>query len=614
MDAVRRAILIGSSEFADARLTRLRCPDNDVEGLRKLLCSEAQSGYYREVVSLRNKPHYEVLKAVNVALRRANKDDFVLIYYSGHGKLDRAGCLYLAASDTEVDALEATSIPVESILHYVRLSNCRNVGLILDCCYSGAIGDSIFKGGVEEQLQQASRSAGVYVLTASTGVQVAEEKEKDEYGLLTKYIIQGIENGEADAHEAGQISMDDLYRYVHPKVKQEGFQEPMKWDLSVRGELIVARSGKTPREERRKQIRAMLLKYAEQHLISDRLLSQALHVLALRPDELQGDLRRCDDLLRQLLDKRLPLGEFIDQWYGLDPGVPEPQRRRQAPAVRVTRSEEPKAGDVKTNPDDGQPYVWIPPGEFQMGCSPGDSEGIDHEKPPHTVRITRGFWLGQTPVTVGAYRRFSQSRGISMPAEPVLGKRKLNPEWSDSEQPMVAVTWEEAKAYCESWAKGRLPTEAEWEYAARAGTTGARYGELDAIAWHAGNSGSQRLDSVRAWEKDADRDWNKYLQILETNGNRIHPIKQKQPDAWGLYDMLGNVWEWVEDWYQQDYYGTLPSPNVDPQGPPEGTARVLRGGSWNDIPTGARASVRAGAVPESRNTYFGFRAAREVIP
>ena len=258
-----RAILIGSSQFpAEPALAPLRCPENDVDGLSKLLGSEARGGY-REVLPLKNKAHYEVLKTVNVALKQARKDDFVLIYYSGHGKLDRAGRLYFAASNTETEALESTSIPVATVLDYIRLSSCRNVGLVLDCCYSGAVGDSIFRGGVDDQLQNsASISGGVYILTASTGVQVAEEKEKDEYGLLTKYIIQGVESGEADLQEDGQISMDDLYDYVHEKVRQEGFQEPMKWDLGVTGDLIVALSGRMPREERRKQIRQMMLDHA----------------------------------------------------------------------------------------------------------------------------------------------------------------------------------------------------------------------------------------------------------------------------------------------------------------------------------------------------------------
>jgi len=613
MSEERRAILIASSQFpAEPKLAPLRCPENDVEGLNKLLSSEVH-GAYQEVAPLKNRAHYEVLRAVNVTLKRAKKGDCVLVYYSGHGKLDRAGRLYLVTTNTEVEALESTSIPVATILDYIRLSSCKSVALILDCCYSGAVAESILRGNVEEQLQSASSSGGIYVLTASTAVQAAEEKEGDQYGLLTKHIIHGIESGEADLQEDGLISMDELYQYVHRKVKQEGFQEPMKWDLNVTGELIIARSGKTPREERRKQIRQMLLDYARDGHISDRLLSQALEVLKLRPEELSSDARRRDDLLKQLFDRRLLLGEFVDQWYALVGGGPGVAPAAPPPPAVPFVARTPKAREARTNPDDGQTYVWIPPGEFQMGCSPGDAEGYDDEKPPHTVRITRGFWLGQTPVTVGAYKRFTESRGISMPGEPVLGRTKLNRKWSDVDQPMVMVTWEEAKAYCETWAKGRLPTEAEWEYAARAGSTAARYGELDAIAWYANNSGNQPLDSERAWAEEAGCDTSKYVGILEKNGNRIRPVKQKQPNQWGLYDMLGSVWEWVGDWYQEDYYRKLPSPSVDPNGPPPGRDRVLRGGSWYVLPRFVRASRRSWVEPGNRYSYIGFRCAREIM-
>jgi formylglycine-generating enzyme required for sulfatase activity len=525
---------------------------------------------------------------------------------------------------------------VAQILDYIRLSNCRNVGLILDCCYSGAVGDSIFKGGLEEQLQQASSSGGVYILTASTAVQVAEEKEKDEYGLLTKYIIQGIESGDADLKEDGQISMDGLYEYVHRKVKQEGFQEPMKWDLQVTGELIVARSGRMPREERRKQIRQMMLDYAREGQISDSLLSEALKVLKLRPDELHGEPRRRDDLLRRLLDRRLPLGEFMDEWYApppIGPVVAPPASEEASvvvppppplwwtqhplaiamvvalvvalagwwivsnmgltPQEKTTETqkavapgpETPKAGAVKMNPNDGLPYIWIPPGEFQMGCSPGDGECREDEKPPHAVGISHGFWLGQTEVTVGAYKLFAVSVGVPMPAEPILGQTKLNAQWSDLEQPMVHVTWADAQSYCESWAKGRLPTEAEWERAARAGGTAARYADLDAIAWYSGNS-----------------------------EGRIQRVRRKQPSQWGSYDMLGSVWEWVSDWYQGDYYKTLSWPAVDPKGPLSGTSHVLRGGSWDNNSSVLRASVRFWARPDYRLVELGFRCVREVIP
>lgn len=232
-----------------------------------------------------------------------------------------------------------------------------------------------------------------------------------------------------------------------------------------------------------------------------------------------------------------------------------------------------------------------------MGCSPNDSECNDDEKPSRRVRITRGFWLGQTEVTQAAYLK-------------LIG---TNPSYFKApENPVDSVNWNEARSYCEAFG-GRLPSEAEWEYAARAGTAGPRYGQLDAVAWYADNSGNRGLNSIRTYEKDAHKDATKYVEILQKNGNRPHQVKQKQPNSWGLYDMLGNVWEWVSDWFEEDYR-KLPWPAIDPKGPDSGTERVLRGGCWGLYPYNARASSRFHSVPTDNVFYSGFRCVREVIP
>jgi formylglycine-generating enzyme required for sulfatase activity len=121
--------------------------------------------------------------------------------------------------------------------------------------------------------------------------------------------------------------------------------------------------------------------------------------------------------------------------------------------------------------------------------------------------------MGQTPVTVGAYKRFAAATGGQMPPAP-----GFNAGWASDNMPMVNITWNDGEAYCR-WSGGRLPTEAEWEYAARGGSTEARYGDLGQIAWYSENS-----------------------------GGRTHEVAQKQANRFGLYDMLGNVWEWVNDW------------------------------------------------------------------
>jgi formylglycine-generating enzyme required for sulfatase activity len=219
------------------------------------------------------------------------------------------------------------------------------------------------------------------------------------------------------------------------------------------------------------------------------------------------------------------------------------------------------------------PVRWIPRGQFAMGSPSGES-GRELSEIYHSVALSRGFFLAESECTQGQW-------------EMVMGG---NPSKSKgSEQPVEQVSWGEAVEYCrkltakqrvegilpDGW-EWRLPTEAEWEYAARAGTTGARYGELDTIAWYGGNSGSQ-----------------------------THPVKHKAANAWGLYDMMGNVWEWCADWYDE-----YPTGNVtDPRGPSSGSFRVNRGGSWSYGAGFARSASRYWDDPGFRYNYLGFRPA-----
>ena len=146
--------------------------------------------------------------------------------------------------------------------------------------------------------------------------------------------------------------------------------------------------------------------------------------------------------------------------------------------------------------------------------------------------------------------------------------------------PVDNVNWDKASAYCAAIG-GRLPTEAEWEYSARAGSTGAGYGNLDDIAWYSGNS-----------------------------GGKTNEVGQKQANALGLFDMLGNVWQWTADWYGG--YGGYPSgAQSDPSGPAGGALRVLRGGAWIGIPRFVRVTGRQGLRPGSRSYNFGFRCVGE---
>jgi len=235
----------------------------------------------------------------------------------------------------------------------------------------------------------------------------------------------------------------------------------------------------------------------------------------------------------------------------------------------------PSVGTVWENSKDGLKYSWIPPGTFMIGCWPGDTECADDEKPAHRVTLSKGFWVGQTPVTVSAFRRYARATGKAMPTPP-----DFNAGWTNQEMPIVNVTWNDAVAFC-GWAGGRLPTEAEWEYAARAGSTESRYGPIDDVAWYASNS-----------------------------GNKTHDVAKKRPNAFNLCDMLGNEWEWVSDWYLGNYYAV--SPERDPRGPETALLRVMRGGSWGDEPLALRVSNRTGREPGYGDSGFALRCVREM--
>jgi len=237
--------------------------------------------------------------------------------------------------------------------------------------------------------------------------------------------------------------------------------------------------------------------------------------------------------------------------------------REVAPRVNNSRvaatSAGHRVGNTKVNPTDGLTYVWIPPGRFRFGCAVNDQECESEEKPGRAnVEITKGFWLGQTEVTQRAFLK-------------VTGKTPSY--FNGNELPVETVTWAEARDYCGSFG-GRLPTEAEWEYAARAGTTGSLYGKLEQVAWYNNNSGGQ-----------------------------THRVGEKEANAWGLKDMLGNVWEWTNDWYDT----SLPAGGQDPVGPFSGVYRTLRGGSWDYGPRFVRASFRFRFVPGVRINFIGFR-------
>lgn len=306
------------------------------------------------------------------------------------------------------------------------------------------------------------------------------------------------------------------------------------------------------------------------------------------------------------------------------------------------------AGEVERN-SLGMAFVKLPAGEFLMGSdeTPETLAGaypqlptwrfaqLDDERPVHRVRITRSFWMGQHEVTVGQFRRFVEVSGYVPESmadgtggygwradyDPATTKRGdafegRDPRYSwlntgfkqGDDHPVVNVTWNDAQALA-AWLsetegrRYRLPTEAEWEYACHAGTR-SRYSS--------GDEPRSLLGAANVFDANSARYWPRW-QSMALDGYDGYaftaPVGSFAPNPWGLYDMHGNVWEWVADWYGEKYYAQ--SPTDDPLGPADGEVRVRRGGSWHTWAFYARATYRNWNTPDTRYTLVGIRLLRE---
>lgn len=255
-------------------------------------------------------------------------------------------------------------------------------------------------------------------------------------------------------------------------------------------------------------------------------------------------------------------------------GSPASERTSLANAPTATTQSSSRARHVIA--DLGLEMIWVEPGTFTMGSVANEPERNKAEGPQHTVTLTNGFWLGRTEVTQGQYEKVT---GVNPSTFKAVGEHA----------PVERVSWIDAMAFCRKLtererAAGRLPegyhytlpTEAQWEYACRAGNPGAYAGEPNAMAWCDTNS-----------------------------GGTTHPVGQKQPNAWGFHDMSGNVLEWCYDWYG-DYSKDA---QVDPTGPSRGYYRIARGGSWRAELRVGRSAARAGGSAGRLDYTLGFRLA-----
>jgi formylglycine-generating enzyme required for sulfatase activity len=449
--------------------------------------------------------------------------DRAIVYFAGHGMTTGKGDRqlgYLVPADGDRDAIRSTGISMTELNAWFADYPCKHVMFVADACYSGLALSTRAMGlsvTLSDYLLQITRKPVRLVMTAGGAGQAAHEWQG--HGLFTHFFLAAI-SGSADADGDGIVTSDELAAYVKPNVARTAI-DYMREEQSP----LLGRNGE-----------------GEFVFLTGRTAVPASQARVMTPAPAAVSPK--------------PVAV-----------LPRPRVRPKvmaAASVPVAAAPSPAAAAITGR--DGAPMVLIPAGEFTMGSNDGETD----ERPSHRVSIS-AFYLDKYEVTFDLYDKFCDATGRAKPSDSGLGR---------GSRPVINVTWDDAKAYCD-WAGKRLPTEAEWEYACRAGSTGKfsfgdDEGRLFEYAWYSANS-----------------------------GRMTHPVGERSANAWGLYDMHGNVWEWCADWYDAGYYAA--SPVQDPTGAVSGKYRVLRGGSWYYFAVGCRSAFRFRYDPWDGSV--GFRCA-----
>lgn len=523
------ALLIGVNDYAE--IDDLQFCSRDMRSLRDQLIA---SGFPEEQVFLLHDTavdaRYHLPNRLNIerqlqlVLGRAAKDDLVLVAFSGHG-VHINGTSYLCPSDARLDDPASTMISIEVV--YRQLEQCPAAQrlFIVDACREDLRlrGEKSLKATADTSALAKSLERppkGVLVLTSCAAGQLAREDETLKHSVFINYVCEGL-SGKADENHDGQVSLMELSQYASLETKTH-----------------VARS--------RNEVQTPVLRGDVQEVFE---LGRARPVIG--------------GAFTNFLGMRLvpiPTGEFV-------------------------------MGDSESNSDLSRDFVMLP-----------DKFDNSREQPAHAVRITRPFYMAAYEVTKGQFAQFVAAEHYRTDAEKDgkggwgwIAKRfnfEKKPEFSwrswgvdqSDDLPVVNVSWYDAQAFCvwlsEKESKVyRLPSEAEWEYACRAGTTTRFYNGND----------PERLVEVAHLA---------YLLRAKDRHAFTCPVGRFQPNAFGLYDMHGNVWEWCSDWYAKDYW---------PTSPPIGISRVMRGGGWDLDPVFCRSAARHHNEPSACLTSIGFR-------
>jgi len=495
----------------------------------------------------------------------AEADDTVLVFFAGHGIVikDKG---YFVPADGGRNA--ETCVSMDWLKDKLKSCKAKRKVLVLDTCHAGSA------RGVSGIGPSIAAVAGLLVLASCAPDEISYPEPSSGHGVFSSFLLDGL-SGKADADGDRIVTDKETFTYVREKMKDwcianRKEQTPQLYGSAAKAVILTripeiptlsvkAINARTGSEIRGAEVFVNGRKVGVTPLLRYRLAKGASITVEVKPNTPMMTTHK--ETIRITRNGAYTITARLEK-----------VKIRVPPGFSAVSGAKPEhytnTGWAKEviHEKTGIEMVFIPAGQFQMGSNAGESE----EKPVHTVRITRPFYMGKYEVTQGEWRK-------------VMGS---NPSYFKGDRnPVERVTWNDCQSFLRKTGNSlRLPTEAQWEYACRAGTTtaysyGSDSGDLGRYAWHGSNSGS-----------------------------KTHPVGEKLPNGWGVYDMHGNVWEWCADWYDGSYYGK--SAKEDPKGPTFGGSRVLRGGSWGFIPLNCRSAFRFRYTPDYAYHRLGFRVIR----
>jgi formylglycine-generating enzyme required for sulfatase activity len=622
------------------------------------------------------------------------KEDLLILYFSGHGVTVESGEFYFSTRFTRKNQgklVPTTAVAATSVHRWMNDSKSKRKVLILDCCFSGAFAKGLTaKDGGNIDLEQKLGGEGTAILTASTSTQYAFESDGLDLSIYTHYLVEGIEKGAADKDEDGLIAVDELHSYAKSKVQEASpAMTPEFYPFKDGYRIFLAKSPKDdPKlkyrkeaEKRAKQNQGRLSVFALELLDSKRIEWQlsdndarAILEEVLQPyREYQRKREQYEQaLIRAVEEEEYPFNEAIQQdlhdyqqYLGLrDEDIntikqrvlapkeaeyqhqqgeereraeklPQQQQKRevesqkqQAEQQQIQKESSPgiqtrtfefdtatitsvksgflgigKSCDISRSRGRAEFFaeelgngvvlemVAIPGGTFLMGSPENELERRSSESPQHNVTVQR-FFMGKFPVTQGQWQAVAGFDKVNIDLDPDPSRFK------GANRPVECVSWDDAVEFCARLSKKtgkiyRLPSEAEWEYACRAGTTTPFYCGETITTDLANYDGNHTYGAAPKGE---------YRQ-------QTTDVGKFPANPFGLFDMCGNVWEWCQDEWHENYNNA----------PVDGSAwlfendnqnRLLRGGSWNYFPWNCRSALRNWYARVIRCGSVGFRVVR----